>query len=70
MKFNQKYFYKGSVNFLMIYGELELVLKQTNFKQEEKNEDIDVFYLSRSYYGLARQSIRKNSGRIILFEQT
>ena len=33
-------------------------------------EDSDVYYISQSYFGLPRQSIRNNSDRIILFKQT
>ena len=33
-------------------------------------EDLGVFYVSQSYFGLQRQSIRNNSDRIILFKQT
>ena len=35
-----------------------------------RHEDLDVFYISQSHFGLLRQSIRNNSDRIILFEQT
>ena len=35
-----------------------------------RHEDLDVYYMSQSYFGLPRQSIRNNSDRLILFEQT
>ena len=35
-----------------------------------KHEDIDVYYISQSYFGLPRQSLRNNSDKLILFEQT
>ena len=35
-----------------------------------RHEDLDVFYISQSFFGLPRQSIRNNSGRLILFKQT
>ena len=35
-----------------------------------KHEDLDVYYISQSYFGLLRQSIRNNSDRLILFKQT
>ena len=35
-----------------------------------RHEDLDVFYISQSYFGFPRQSIRKNSDRLILFNQT
>ena len=33
-------------------------------------EDLDVYYISQSYFALPRQSIRNNSDRLILFKQT
>ena len=33
-------------------------------------EDLDVYYISQSYFGLPRQSNRINSDRLILFKQT
>ena len=35
-----------------------------------RHEKIDVHYISQSYLGLPRQSIRNNIDRIILFKQT
>ena len=35
-----------------------------------RHEDLDVFYISQSYFALPRQSIRNNSDRLILFKQT
>ena len=35
-----------------------------------RHENLDIYYLSRNYFGLPRQSIRNNSDRIILFKQT
>ena len=35
-----------------------------------RHEDLGVYYISQSYFGLPRQSIRNNSDRIILFKQT
>ena len=35
-----------------------------------RDEDIDVYYISQSYFALPRQSIRNNSDRIILFKRT
>ena len=35
-----------------------------------RHEDIDVYYISQSYFGLPRQSIRNNSDILILFKQT
>ena len=35
-----------------------------------KHEDLNVYYISQSYFALPRQSIRKNSDRLRLFKQT
>ena len=35
-----------------------------------RHEDIDVYYISQSYFALPRQSIRNNSDILILFKQT
>ena len=35
-----------------------------------RHEDLDVYYISQSYFALPRQSNRNNSDRLILFKQT
>ena len=35
-----------------------------------RHEDLVVYYTSQSYFALPRQSIRNNSGRLTLFQQT
>ena len=35
-----------------------------------RHEILDVYYISQSYFGLPRQSLRNNSDRLILFKQT
>ena len=35
-----------------------------------KHEDLDVYYISQSYFALPRQIIRNNSDRLLLFKQT
>ena len=35
-----------------------------------RHEDLDVYYISQSYFALPRQSIKKNSDKLILFKQT
>ena len=35
-----------------------------------RHEDLDVYYISQSYFALPRQSIRNNSDRLIMFKQT
>ena len=40
------------------------------FFTKETNENIDVYYIGQSYFGLSRQSIRNNSDILFLFEET
>ena len=62
--------YKGSV---VIFDDM---LGAQNSSQIDEfftrgsHEDLDVYYISQSYFALPRQSIRNNSDRIILFKQT
>ena len=62
--------YKGSV---VIFDD---VLGAKNSSQIDefftrgRHEDLDVYYISQSYFALPRQSIRNNSDRLILFKQT
>ena len=35
-----------------------------------RHENLDVYYICQSYFGLPRKSIRNNSDRILLFKQT
>ena len=35
-----------------------------------KHEDLDIYYISQSYFALPRQSIGNNSDSLILFKQT
>ena len=62
--------YKGSV---VIFDDM---LGASNSSQIDefftrgRHENIDVYYISQSYFGLPRQSIRNNSDRLILFKQT
>ena len=44
--------------------------QRDEFYTRGSQEDLSVFYVSQSYFGLPRQSIRKNSDRLILFKQT
>ena len=61
---------KGSV---VIFDDM-LGAKNSSQKDEfftrGRHEDINVYYISQSYFGLPRQSIRNNSDRLILFKQT
>ena len=62
--------YKGSV---VIFDDM-LGAKNSSQRDEfftrGRHEDLDVYYISQSYFGLPRQSIRNNSDRLILFKQT
>ena len=62
--------YKGSV---VIFDDM-LGAKNSSqideFFTRGRHEDLDVYYISQSYFPLPRQSIRNNSDRLILFKQT
>ena len=62
--------YKGSI---VIFDDM-LGAKNSSqideFFTRGTHEDLDVYYISQSYFGLPRQSIRNNSDRLILFKQT
>ena len=62
--------YKGSV---VIFGNMlgaRTSSQVDEFYTRGRHEDLSVFYVSQSYFGLPRQSIRNNSDRLILFKQT
>ena len=62
--------YKGSV---LIFDDLLGARNSSQIDEaftRERHEDLDVYYISQSYFALPRQSIRNNSDRIILFKQT
>ena len=62
--------YKGSV---VIFDDLlgaRNSSQRDEFYTRGRNEDLDVYYISQSYFALPRQSIRNNSYRLILFRQT
>ena len=40
------------------------------FLTRGRHKDLDVYYISQSYFFLPRQSIKNNSDRLILFKQT
>ena len=62
--------YKGSI---VIFDDM-LGAKNSSqideFFTRGRHEDLDVYYISQSYYALPRQSIRNNSDILILFKQT
>ena len=62
--------YKGSV---VIFDDM-LGAKNSSqideFFTRGRHEDLDVYYISQSYFALPRQSIRSNSDRLILFKQS
>ena len=62
--------YKGSVVIFddMLGAKNSSLIDQ--FFTRGRHEDLDVYYISQSYFALPRQSIRNNSDRLILFKQT
>ena len=44
--------------------------QKDDFFTRERHGNLDVFYISQSYFSLPRQNIRNNSDRIILFKKT
>ena len=62
--------YKGSV---VIFDDM-LGAKNSSqideFFTRGRHENLDVYYISQSYFALPRQSNRNNSDRLILFKQT
>ena len=62
--------YKGSI---VIFDDMlgaENSSQIDEFFTRGRHEDLDVYYISQSYFALPRQSIRNNSDRLILFKQT
>ena len=62
--------YKGSV---VIFDDMLGARNSSQideFFTRGRHEDLNVYYISQSYFGLPRQSIRNNSDRLILFKQT
>ena len=62
--------YKGSV---VIFDDMLGARNSSqidDFFTRGRHEELDVYYISQSYFGLPRQSIRNNSDRLILFKQT
>ena len=62
--------YKGSV---VIF--VDMLGSKNSFQIDEfftrgRHEELDVCYISQSYFGLPRRSIRNNSDRLTLFKQT
>ena len=59
--------YKGSV---VIFDDMLGARNSSQideFFTKGRHEDLDVYYISQSYFALLRQSIRNNSNRLILF---
>ena len=62
--------YKGSV---VIFDDMLGARNSSQideFFTRGRHEDLDVYYISQSYFALPRQIIRKNGDRLILFKQT
>ena len=61
--------YKGSV---LIFDDMlgaRTCSQKDDFLKTGNHENLDVFYISQSYFSLPRQSIRDNRDRLILFKQ-
>ena len=62
--------YKGSI---VIFDDLlgaQNSSQINNLYTRGRHEDIEVYYISQSYFAIPRQSIRNNCDRLILFKQT
>ena len=62
--------YKGSV---VIFDDMLGARNSSQideFLTRGRHEDLDVYYISQSYFALPRQSNRNNSDRLLLFKQT
>ena len=60
--------YKGSV---VIFDDMfgaKNSSQTDEFFTRGRHEDLDVYYISQSYFALPRQSVRNNSDRLILFK--
>ena len=62
--------YKGSVVFFDDMLGAKNSSQIDEFFTRGRLEDLNVYYISQSCFALPRQSIRKNSDRLILFKQT
>ena len=62
--------YKGSIVFFDDMLGAKNSSQIDEFFTRGRHENIDVYYISPSSFGLPRQSIRNNSDRLILFKQT
>ena len=62
--------YKGSVVIFDVMLGARNSSQINEFYARGRYEDLSVFYVSQSYFGLPRQRIRNNSDRLILFKQT
>ena len=62
--------YKGSVVILDDMLGAKNSSQIDEFFTRGRHEDLDVYYISQSFFGLPRQSIRNNSDRLILLKQT
>ena len=62
--------YKGSVAIFDDMLGARNSCQKNEFFTRGRHEDLDVYYISQSCFGIPRQSIRNNSDRLILFKQT
>ena len=62
--------YKGSIGIFDDMLGAQYSSQIDEFFTRGRHEDLDVYYISQSYFALPRQSIRNNSDILILFKQT
>ena len=62
--------YQGSIVILDDMLGAKNSSQMDEFFNRGRHEDLDVYYISQSYFDLPRQIIRNNSDRLILFKQT
>ena len=62
--------YKGSVKIFDDMLGARNCSQKDEFFTRELHENLDVYYIRQIYFSLPRQSIRNNSDRLILFNQT
>ena len=60
--------YKGSVVIFDVMLGAKNSSEIDEFFTRGRHEDLDVYYISQSYFALPRQSIRNNTDRLILFK--
>ena len=70
MKLNQYNKYKESITFFWWYVRCSKQFSNSNFYIRGPHENLEVCYISQSYFALPRQSIRNKSDIVILLKQS